>query len=216
MSEASFQSDFRAPPEFMEQLRQIHDKRVLNAMSRIPRHEFVPESICEHAYNDAALPIGWDQTISQPFIVAFMTEQLHLKPTDTVLEVGTGSGYQTAILSLLAQKIYTVEIIEPLARRTWKIFDRLGFQNIEAKIGDGHAGWQEHAPFDAIIVTCAAHELPPALEKQLKTGGKLIMPIGPSRNQHLYLLEKEKNKIHWRNVLSVRFVPMTGEKKEDV
>ncbi|MDW8308092.1 MAG: protein-L-isoaspartate(D-aspartate) O-methyltransferase [Verrucomicrobiales bacterium] len=193
--------------------RDITNARVLRAMSRVPRHEFVPEPLRARAYGDHPLPIGYDQTISQPFIVAFMTEKLEPKPTDRVLEIGTGSGYQAAVLACLVSNVYTIEIIEPLARRAEADLKRLGYTNVFVRVGDGYKGWPEAAPFDAIMVTCAPDHVPQPLVEQLKDGGRMIIPVGPPGNQELYLLEKKGDRVHKRAVLPVRFVPMTGERR---
>jgi protein-L-isoaspartate(D-aspartate) O-methyltransferase len=191
--------------------RDIRDPKVLQAMGAVPRHEFVPEALRRSAYLDQPLPIGYGQTISQPYIVAFMTEQLHPKETDRVLEIGTGSGYQAAVLSKLVAEVYTMEIVEPLARRAEADLKRLGFANVTVRAGDGYAGWRQAAPFDAIIVTCAPDHIPQPLIDQLKEGGRMIIPVGRSENQSLYRLTKRGGKVERRAVLPVRFVPMTGE-----
>jgi protein-L-isoaspartate(D-aspartate) O-methyltransferase len=191
--------------------RGIRDERVLAAMGKVPREEFVSEDLLAKAYTDQALPIGNDQTISQPFIVALMTEQLRLQPTDRVLEVGTGSGYQTAILAELVKEVYTIEIIEPLAQSASARLSRLGYQNAHVKTGDGYAGWPDVAPFDAIIVTCAPDKVPPPLAAQLKEGGRMIVPVGSGIDQQLFLLEKKDGQLAERVILPVRFVPMSGE-----
>ncbi len=191
--------------------RGISHPRILAAMAKTPRHEFVPPAYRAEAYEDHPLPIGHGQTISQPFIVAFMTEQLNPQPTDRVLEIGTGSGYQAAVLSELAAMVYTIEIIEPLARQAEGTLNRLGYKNVKVKAGDGHQGWPEYAPFDAIIVTCAPDKIPQPLIDQLKDGGKLIIPVGEIQDQSLYLLEKHGHQVTRRAVLPVRFVPMTGK-----
>src|SRR5262249_3683730 len=162
-------------------------------------------------YTDGPLPIGSDQTISQPYIVAFMTEQLRLKPSDRVLEIGTGSGYQAAILAGLAAQVYTVEIVESLGKKAAETLQRLGYKNVEVKIGDGYQGWPERAPFDAIIVTCAPEKIPQALIDQTKEGGRIIIPVGRLPDQNLYLLEKKAGRLEQRAILPVLFVPMTGE-----
>ena len=192
--------------------RDIRDSRVLRAMGTVPRHEFVPEAVRGWAYRDQPLPIGYGQTISQPYIVAFMTEQLKPKQTDRVLEIGTGSGYQAAVLSKLVAEVYTIEIVEPLAQRAEADLKRLGFGNVKVRAGDGYAGWPEAAPFDAIIVTCAPDHVPQPLVDQLKEGGKMVIPVGRSENQSLYLLTNKGGKVERNAVLPVRFVPMTGEK----
>jgi len=190
--------------------RGITNARVLAAMRKVPRHEFVPEEVRRRAYGDHPLPIGHGQTISQPFIVAFMTERLEPQPTDKVLEIGTGSGYQAAVLAELVAQVYTIEIIEPLARRAAADLKRLGYTNVTVRAGDGYKGWPEAAPFDAIIVTCAPDHVPQPLVDQLKEGGRLVIPVGPSWDQELYLLRKQAGRIEQRAVLPVRFVPMTG------
>jgi protein-L-isoaspartate(D-aspartate) O-methyltransferase len=188
--------------------RDIRNRRVLDAMAAVPRHEFVPKALWKFAYSDDPLPIGYGQTISQPFIVAFMTEQLDPKPTDRVLEIGTGSGYQAAVLSRLVAEVYTIEIIEPLAKRAEADLKRLGYNNVRVLAGDGYQGWPEHAPFDAIIVTCAPDHIPQPLVGQLRDGGRMIIPVGPSDNQQLYLLQKLGTKVEQQAILPVRFVPM--------
>ena len=192
--------------------RDITNRQVLEAMATVPRHEFVPEASRAAAYADRPLPIGHGQTISQPSIVAFMTERLDPKPTDRVLEIGTGSGYQAAVLSVLVAEVYTIEIVEPLARRAEGDLQRLGYRKVKVRAGDGYQGWPEAAPFDAIIVTCAPDHVPQALVDQLKDGGRMIIPVGRENNQELYLLQKRGQKVQQRAVLPVRFVPMTGTK----
>ncbi|MEW6304995.1 MAG: protein-L-isoaspartate(D-aspartate) O-methyltransferase [Verrucomicrobiota bacterium] len=194
--------------------RDIKNPRVLAAMEKVARHEFVPAEWRAKAYDDHPLPIGYDQTISQPFIVAFMTEKLAPGPSDKVLEIGTGSGYQAAVLAELVAEVYTIEIVEPLAKRAANDLQRLGYKNVKVKAGDGYKGWAEHAPFDAIIVTCAPEHIPQPLVDQLKEGGKMIIPVGEAGDQNLYLLEKSAGKIVRRSVLPVRFVPMTGEARK--
>jgi len=192
--------------------RGIHDERVLAAMAKVPREAFVPENIRTQSYADTALPIGHDQTISQPFIVAYMTEQLRLQPSDRVLEIGTGSGYHAAVLAELAKEVYTVEIVEPLAKEASARLARLDYNNAHVKIGDGYQGWPEVAPFDAIIVTCAPDKVPEPLAQQLKEGGRMIIPVGSGMmDQQLYLLEKTNGELAQRAILPVRFVPMAGE-----
>lgn len=191
--------------------RGVSDRRVLDAMNKVRRDEFVPANLKGSSYADQPLPIGYGQTISQPYIVAFMTEQLRPKPNDRVLEVGTGSGYQAAILAELVAEVYTIEIVEPLAKTAEITLQRLGYKNVHVKAGDGYKGWPEHAPFDAIIVTCAPEDVPQPLIDQLKEGGRMIIPVGGFGYQQLYLLEKKNGKLQRRAVLPVRFVPMTGE-----
>ncbi|MDF1852864.1 MAG: protein-L-isoaspartate(D-aspartate) O-methyltransferase [Verrucomicrobiales bacterium] len=191
--------------------RDIRDERVLKAMAKVPRHEFVPKWQQRFAYEDRPLAIGYDQTISQPFIVAYMTEQLQPRPEDKVLEVGTGSGYQAAVLAELVDEVYSIEIVEPLAEEAARTLKRLGYENVHTRAGDGYKGWPEKAPFDAIIVTCAPEEIPEALVEQLKEGGRMMIPVGPvEAPQKLYLLEKRNDRIEKKAVMDVRFVPMTG------
>jgi len=191
--------------------RGIRDPRVLAAMRQVPRHEFIPQEFRESAYEDRPVGIGHGQTISQPYIVAFMTEQLAPKPADRILEVGTGSGYQAAILSKLVTDVFSIEIVPELAERAGNTLKRLGFDNVRTKAGDGYQGWPERAPFDAIIVTCAPDHIPNPLVSQLKEGGRMIIPVGNLGDQSLYLLEKREGKIERKAVLPVRFVPMTGK-----
>src|SRR5213593_1546472 len=191
--------------------RAITNARVLDVMRKVPRHEFVPERNRSLAYEDGPLPIGYGQTISQPYVVAFMTERLDPKPTDRVLEIGTGSGYQAAVLAELVAEVYTIEIVEPLARRAEADLKRLGYTNVMVRAGDGYKGWPDAAPFDAVIVTCAPDHVPQLLVDQLKDGGRMIIPVGPAGNQELVLLHKRGKRLEKRAVLPVRFVPMTGE-----
>jgi protein-L-isoaspartate(D-aspartate) O-methyltransferase len=210
-------SDFAAQRQQMVQQqlmpRSIRDARVLAAMSKVPREEFVPSESRAASYEDGPLPIGYDQTISQPYIVAFMTEQLRLSPTDRVLEIGTGSGYQAAILAELAGEVYTIEIVEPLGQSAEAALQRLGYKNVHVKVGDGYKGWPEEAPFDAIIVTCAPNKVPQLLTDQLKEGGRMVIPVGERFAQQLYLLEKKNGQLKESATLPVRFVPMTRELK---
>lgn len=189
----------------------VKDERVLSAMLEVERHKFVPKSLEHLAYIDSPLPIGYNQAISQPYIVALMTELLDLKEDDRVLEIGTGSGYQAAILSALSSEVYTIEILEPLAESAEKRLEELGYKNIKVKHGDGYLGWSEYAPFDAIIVTAAPDEIPPKLVEQLKEGGRLVIPVG-SIYQELKLVIKEKGKIKEKDIIPVRFVPMIKSK----
>ncbi|WP_332777220.1 protein-L-isoaspartate(D-aspartate) O-methyltransferase [Polaromonas sp.] len=182
------------------------DPRVMNAMAKVPRHEFVLLELRPYAYADTPLPSGFDKTISQPFIVAVMTDLLDLRPTDTVLEIGTGLGYQTAILAELAQHVYSIEIIEELAVQARQRLAREGYANVEIKIGNGCGGWPEHAPFDKVIVTAAAELIPPPLIYQLKPGGKMVIPAGLPDDQQLILVEKDANDaVSTREILPVRF-----------
>lgn len=191
--------------------RGIKDERVLAAMAKVPREEFVPADQRVDAYQDGPLPIGYDQTISQPYIVAFMTEQLRPKPEDRVLEIGSGSGYQAAILAELVAGVYTIEIVEPLAKTAEGTLQRLGYKNVHLKVGDGYKGWPEEAPFDAIIVTCAPDKVPQPLTDQLKDGGRMVIPVGERFAQQLYLLEKQNGQLKESVTLPVRFVPMVRE-----
>ncbi len=194
--------------------RGVKDERVLAAMRKVPRHLFVPVSEREHAYIDSPLPIGEGQTISQPYIVGLMTELLELKPNDKVLEIGTGSGYQAAILAELSKEVYSIEIIESLALRAKDTLNKLGYKNIEIKVGDGYKGWKEKAPFDAIIVTAAPPDIPPPLLEQLKEGGRMVIPLG-EYFQELYVITKKNGEIFKKSIIPVRFVPMTGEAQKD-
>ncbi|MEN8710972.1 MAG: protein-L-isoaspartate(D-aspartate) O-methyltransferase [Arenicellales bacterium] len=189
------------------------DPRVMKALSRVPRHEFVPVDEKQNAYENRPLPIGHGQTISQPYIVAVMTDMLNLEPDSRVLELGTGSGYQAAILGELAGKVYTIEIVEPLGMQAKERLQRLGYDNVTTKVGDGYYGWEEHAPFDAIIVTAAASHIPPPLIKQLKPGGRMVIPVGSRfmMQQLLVVDKREDNKIVSKQVLPVVFVPVTGK-----
>ncbi len=194
--------------------RGIKDERVLAAMAKVPREEFVPADERSDAYQDGPLPIGYDQTISQPYIVAFMTEQLRPKPGDRVLEIGSGSGYQAAILAELVADVYTIEIVEPLAKTAEATLQRLGYKNVHLKVGDGYKGWPEEAPFDAIIVTCAPDKVPQPLVDQLKEGGRMVIPVGERFAQQLYLLEKKNGQLKESVTLPVRFVPMLREQEK--
>jgi protein-L-isoaspartate(D-aspartate) O-methyltransferase len=191
--------------------RDIKDARVLAAMERVPRHRFVPESVRAEAYNDHPVPIGHGQTISQPYIVGFMSEALEIAPEDRVLEIGTGSGYQAAILGELAREVYTMEIIEPLAASARATLDSLGYRNIHVRAGNGYDGWPEHAPYDRIIVTAAPPEVPSALVEQLKPGGLMAVPVG-TVIQELKILRRTESGVETLKTLPVQFVPMTGRK----
>ncbi|MBU3665590.1 MAG: protein-L-isoaspartate(D-aspartate) O-methyltransferase [Chthoniobacterales bacterium] len=191
--------------------RGISDTATLGAMRSVPRHEFVPARLRDEAYGDYPLPIGSGQTISQPYIVAFMTEAIRPKPGEKILEIGGGSGYQAAVLAQTGAEVFTVEILEPLAGLARQNLTRLGYKNAHVLHADGYRGWPEHAPYDAIIVTCAPDAIPPDLVTQLKDGGRMIVPVGGGMNQELILLSKHGDKIEQHAVLPVRFVPMTGE-----
>lgn len=189
--------------------RGIADPRVLEAMAQVPRHEFVPPAQRGEAYDDCPLPIGYGQTISQPYVVAFMTAAVEPKPGDRVLEIGTGSGYQAAVLADLVAEVYTMELVEPLAKRAAADLKRLGYANVKVRVGDGYRGWPEAAPYDAILVTCAPEDVPPALVQQLREGGRMIIPVGSQWGaQELYLLRKTATGLVRQAVLPVRFVPM--------
>ena len=195
--------------------RGIIDHQVLKAFRKVPRHLFVLPEYTGVAYNDCPLPIDEGQTISQPYIVAFMTKVLNLRSSDRVLEVGSVSGYQAAILAQLCDSVFTIEIFESLSEKAQSVFEDLKYNNIYCKAGDGYLGWDEKAPFDAIIVTCAPTDIPTALQDQLAEGGKMIIPVGEKRVQYLVLLEKQKGKIQQKKLLSVRFVPMIDETGEE-
>jgi protein-L-isoaspartate(D-aspartate) O-methyltransferase len=188
------------------------DPAVLQAMARVPRHELVPRDQRDFAYENRPLPIGHGQTISQPYIVAVMTDLLKPASTDRVLEIGTGSGYQAAILAELVDRVFTIEIIEPLGKLAGRNLEKLGYRNIEVRIGDGYYGWKEQAPFDAIVVTAAASHVPPPLIEQLKPGGRMVIPVGTRfMVQQLVLVEKDAGgEVTTRQILPVRFVPLTG------
>jgi protein-L-isoaspartate(D-aspartate) O-methyltransferase len=193
--------------------RGVRDPRTLAAMRKIPRHLFVPPDLAGEAYADRPLPIGQGQTISQPYIVAFMTEALGLRGGETVLEVGTGSGYQAAVLAEIAARVYTIEIVAPLAEEARERLARLGYRNVEVRAGDGYQGWPEKAPFDAVIVTAAAPRVPQPLKQQLKDGGRLVIPVG-EEYQELMVVTRRGTAYAERRVLPVRFVPMTGKVRE--
>lgn len=189
------------------------DPKVMQAIATVPRHEFVPAEQRAYAYQNRPLPIGYGQTISQPYIVAIMTDLLKVDKQSKVLELGTGSGYQAAILSQLVDKVFTIEIVEQLGKNAKERLARLGYDNVQTKIGDGYYGWEEHAPFDAIIVTAAASHIPPPLIKQLKEGGNMVIPVGTAfLTQQLLLIKKQQGgKIVSKQILPVRFVPVTGK-----
>lgn len=194
--------------------RGVSDQAVLEAMRRVPRHRFVPSEHTDSAYRDSPLPIGHGQTISQPYIVALMTETLAIEPDDRVLEVGTGSGYQAAILAEVVREVVTIEIVGELAESATRLFRDLGYRNVTALSGDGYFGWEEQSPYDAIIVTAAASHIPPPLIDQLRPGGRMVIPVGETVwTQNLLLVEKDLDgEITTRNLLPVRFVPLTGDR----
>ena len=196
--------------------RDIDDPATLKAMREVPRHLFVPDYIKNTAYSDRALPIGEGQTISQPYIVAYMTQALKLEPNDKVLEIGTGSGYQAAVLAEIVDSVFTIEIVEPLGIRARKTFEDLNYTNIYTRIGDGYHGWPEEEPFDAIIVTAAVQEIPPKLLEQLAEGGRMIIPVGRTRwHRNLILATKKNGKIKEKKLIPVVFVPFTREKEKN-
>jgi len=191
--------------------RGVKDKKVLEAMRKVERHKFVPSNIQNQAYQDFPLPIGDGQTISQPYIVALMTEVLDLDNTKNILEIGTGSGYQAAVLAEICNMVYTIEIVKALGEKSKKLLADLNYNNVIVKTGDGYQGWKEHSPFDAIIVTCAPTHIPQALKDQLAEGGKMVIPVGGSFAQELVLLTKKSGKIKETDIIPVRFVPMMGK-----
>ena len=193
--------------------REALDPRVMAALSKVPRHLFVPQSERGHAYENRPLPIGHGQTISQPYIVAIMSDLLKLEPGDRVLEIGTGSGYQAAVLAELVDQLYSMEILEPLAERARTLLDQLDYQRVHSRVGDGYYGWPEQAPFDAIMVTAAAGHIPPPLVAQLKPGGRMLIPVGSRfMAQQLIVVTKDADgSVRTRQILPVRFVPLTGE-----
>jgi protein-L-isoaspartate(D-aspartate) O-methyltransferase len=193
----------------------VTDERVLDAMRRVPRHEFVPPTYREKAYWDSAWPIGYKQTITWPSVVALMTQSLEPRPEDRVLEIGTGSGYQAAVLSLLVREVYSIEILKPLGQQAEKRLKRLGYRNVKTKVGDGYAGWAEFAPFDKIIVTCSPEKIPQPLIDQLAEGGRMIIPVGSKYDQEMCLLEKKDGKLVRKQLMPTYFVPMTGQSDKE-
>jgi protein-L-isoaspartate(D-aspartate) O-methyltransferase len=207
LTETAFAEERRLMTENQIRARGVRDPAVLAAMAKVPRHLFVPENLRRNAYADEPLPIGEGQTISQPYIVAYMTEALGLEGGEKVLEVGTGSGYQTAVLAEIAGTVFTVEIVEKLALRARAALDALGYAKVRYRIGDGSAGWPDEAPFDAITVTAAAARLPEKLETQLAVGGRMILPVGTDA-QELVLVRRERSGLKRKSLLAVRFVPL--------
>jgi protein-L-isoaspartate(D-aspartate) O-methyltransferase len=189
----------------------ITDQCLINAIYEVPREKFIPEDLANHAYDNSPLPIGYNQTISQPYIVAFMTEAAKLTGNSRILEIGTGSGYQAAILSRLCKEVYTVEVIPSLAEKAQKIFNELKYNNINSRISDGYKGWPEQAPFDAIIVTAAPKSIPEELVNQLKINGRLIIPVGENRQELIRITKKQSQKIITEKLMAVKFVPMVKE-----
>ncbi len=194
--------------------RGVTDPATLAAMRAVPRHEFLPLRLRGEAHGDYPLPIGHGQTISQPYVVAFMTEAIRPQPGEKILEVGAGSGYQAAVLAQMGANVFTIEIVEPLAEMARQTLARLGYGNAKVRHGDGYRGWPEEAPFDAIIVTCAPDKIPPDLVAQLRDGGRMIIPVGGGMSQELVLLRKHGDSIEKQAILPVRFVPMTGEAEQ--
>ena len=190
------------------------DERVMAVMRKVPRHEFVPADQLPRAYQNRPLPIGHGQTISQPYIVALMTDLARVEPGHTVLEVGTGSGYQAAVMAHLARAVYTIEIVEPLGLQARQRLQKLGYDNVQVRLGDGYHGWEEHAPYDAILVTASASHIPPPLIRQLKAGGRMVIPVGAAfMVQQLMLVEKNRDgTVSTRQILPVAFVPLTGQR----
>lgn len=207
---ANIEDDVRATVRYIN--KKSFNKRVMQVMGEIPRHEFVPQGIQSRAYENRPLPIGYGQTISQPYIVALMTDLLQPRPEHRVLEIGTGSGYQASVLSQLVEHVYSIEIIEELGKSSTQLLSQLGYGNIKTRIADGYNGWSEHAPFDGIIVTAAISHIPPPLVEQLKKGGRMVIPVGTRfQTQYLTLVEKDKlGVVRTRQVLPVAFVPFTG------
>lgn len=212
-SESHFHAARQQMVEGQLRQRDIRDERVLQAMSTVPRHLFVPPAWRSQAYDDGPLPIGEEQTISQPYIVAVMTESLRLKGTETVLEIGTGSGYQAAVLSVLSKQVYSVEIIPELAATARERLTALGYKNVEVIVGDGNLGWPQGSPYDAIMVTAAAPRIPPALIEQLAEGGRFVLPVEIDNEQHLLRLQKVEGKITQEDLGLVRFVPLVSGPK---
>jgi protein-L-isoaspartate(D-aspartate) O-methyltransferase len=207
LKKKDFEKDRERMVKVQLEMRGIKDKGVLEAMEKIPRHMFVPENMLTYSYNDEPLPIGEGQTISQPYIVAYMTEALELKQSDRVLEIGTGSGYQAAVLAEMGGEVYSVELNQDLSMQAQKVLKHLGYKNIYFKVGDGTYGWKEKAPFDAIMVTAAPDRVPRALEDQLRIGGRMVIPVG-SAVQELILVVRGKKKLKRKRLLPVRFVPL--------
>lgn len=212
--EAAFARQRERMVETTIEQRGVTDPATLQAMRAVLRHKFVDESMQRHAYADRPLPIGYGQTISQPFIVAIMTELLQVEPDDVVLEIGAGSGYQAAVLAEIVDHVYTIEIVPELALLSKERMEKLGYENVTVKEGDGYFGWPEKGPFDGIIVTAAATHIPPPLVEQLKPGARMVIPVGPPMQvQNLMLIEKDADgSVTQRNLMPVRFVPLTGER----
>jgi protein-L-isoaspartate(D-aspartate) O-methyltransferase len=211
------ENEWKSKAETMieEQLiaRGIKDEKVLESIKNVPRHKFVPENMRPHAYSDGPLPIGYDQTISQPYIVALMTSELDLSGDETVLEIGTGSGYQAAVLAEIADSVYSIEIVEELAERAADLLSELGYENVVTKHGDGYKGWKEHAPFDRIILTAAPEKIPGQLIEQLKPGGIMVLPVGKNQQVLKKITKTMDNTLEQETITGVRFVPMVHPKR---
>lgn len=214
MTDPTHQAERHAMVEGQIMARGVRDPFVIQAIRHVPRHQFVPGTEQGFSYEDRPLPIGYGQTISQPYIVAYMTEALKLQPTDKVLEIGTGSGYQAAVLAEIASQVFTIEIVEPLARRAEEILSQLGYTNVHVRAGDGYKGWPEESPFEAIILTAAPEHIPQPLLNQLAIGGRLILPMGKFL-QELVLVNRTEEGYKQQVLLPVAFVPMTGESEKD-
>lgn len=210
-SQEGFEAQRRQMVTDQLRARGISDSRVLAAMQAVPRHRFVPEAQRRQAYRDRPLPIGHGQTISQPYIVALMSQLIGVRPGQRVLEIGTGSGYQAAVLAEMGAVVYTIEIVAPLGQKAEQTLQSLKYENIRVRIGDGYLGWPEAAPFDAIIVTCAPERIPAPLKAQLAEGGRMVIPVGAANDQQLMLLTKAKGEIRQETVVDVRFVPMVDD-----
>ncbi len=211
--QAEYQEHRDAMVETQLKPRNIYNIATLKAMRKVPRHLFVPKDVRKFAYSDGALPIGFKQTISQPYIVAFMTQSIKPKSKHRVLEIGTGSGYQAAVLAEIVDSVFTIEIVEDLGKQAKELLKKLEYNNIEVKLGDGYHGWKEKGPFDAIIVTAGAEEIPEPLLEQLKEGGRMIIPVGPHNAvRSLLVITKKDGKIKTKDVMAVRFVPFTRKK----
>lgn len=212
ISQIDFPAQRKAMVNTQLKSRDIYDKATLNAMSKVPREQFVPKEVRIYSYSDGPLPIGEGQTISQPYIVAYMTQVLRLKRHHKVLEVGTGSGYQAAVLAEIVDSVYTIEIVEKLGLRSRNLLKALGYDNVEVKLGDGYHGWKEKGPFDGIIVTAGAEYIPQPLIDQLKEGGRMIIPVGPHRGiRQLVRVDKKDGKVKKKELMAVRFVPFTRD-----
>ena len=210
-----YQSERKKMVEDQIVSRGIKDERVVNAMLEVPRHEFVPEDWKDYSYSDGPIPIGMGQTISQPYIVAIMTELMGVKEGDKVLEIGTGSGYQAAVLAAMGCNVYTIEILGELTGRARNVIEKLGYNNVHFKVGDGYEGWEEHSPYDAITATASPAEIPHPLVDQLKQGGRMVLPVGKD-HQELKLITKTEDGMETKDIIPVAFVPMTGRAEKNI